>query len=588
MDHFTSKLGSTDRNPQERNSGMKQMMSLPGVVRALGSEALNPAKLYSELTGRPFTYCTTVNDLQITGYDVVLCATAHLSASLMHKLYVEGDSPAPGLICAPNEQKLAQVCQKHVLRLTQSPAPPKRIFLYPTLDFPAQESGIDIVLSGTSQDRILCDVSSGASVLSIVGHSDGIDLSLSARQFACPFFDDFSASNDELSVPCQVLGKCVKFPAQPSIAEAREMGLLAPLAKLRADVAIIFGCYVLKVRDGTINPAYGLAPALLQKADFGALITTWRKEFYGGWPHLGTLVNQICAGTMVGLAVRDFNRSAVAQQYGVNLCVMGDPCYVLAPNSQFTRLPEPAADPVAKQGIVPSGGLSEHSEIMLLKDAAAAAPQISRLFDRDKAGVLIAALSSYANNGNSQKHAIGKIESAHLDLLRASPWLDKYFAHLCSFRETSEKETCPHCMAPARALWMNFPKHGARPRRILRCAACDDVSNLPEGWNASIDLADIDQNRVLLTGLPEGSQLQVSLTSFWGSLYDSFTPPAPNSCQALISLPDNLPAMPIYGWVLIARGLEIGAVSFRIRKHLSGNYSSPHSVRIQLPPVLQP
>lgn len=556
---------------------MDQIIVLPGVVRGLGHDASAAAAFYANLTGRPYQLHVSVDDLETNSHDVVVCSTAQLTVALIHKLFVTGDARgAPGLICAPNAADLMEVCRQQALRfIRRQHTPPKRVFLYPTLDFESTEKDTDVILSGLASERVLPAVSSGASVLSIFGHSDGIDLSLSARHFACPFLGN-PAPDKDFGAPCQSLGKCVKFPTMPSIAEAEQKGWIVPLSGLRADVGVIFGCYVLKVADGTIDPAHGLAAALLRQSDFGVLITTWRKEFYGGWNHLAGLVNDICSGTMVGLAVRAFNRSAAALQYGVNLCVVGDPCFTLEPNSAFTTLPTVESDAVANEYSPKSNGASDSCEITLLRDAARAAPQVSRLLDKTKADAVLSALSSCTTEagGPAQARLIRQSEEALLELLRTSPWLDKFFGRFCKLQEVNEHEVCPACLGPARSFWMAFPQQKAKPRKILRCSSCDDISSLPLGWNIEVDVTRLPMGEVSLTGVPRGAQLLVSLTSFWGSLYDSFRLPDADGESLLVRLPKDLPAMPIYAWILIAHRFEIGSIGFRLRKLTSGRYST--------------
>jgi len=40
---------------------------------------------------------------------------------------------------------------------------------------------------------------------------------------------------------------------------------------------------------------------------------------------------------------------------------------------------------------------------------------------------------------------------------------------------------------------MAFTEYAAKPRKILRCACCDDVSDLPAGWDVTPDFGQIGE-----------------------------------------------------------------------------------------------
>lgn len=566
---------------QESTRGVEQITTLPGVVRGLGPEAAPAAELYARLTGRPHQQYESLDELDTACHDVVICSTAHLSTRLMHKLYSDGDSDGvPGLICAPTGKELEEVCYRQAARFAQKPpTPPKRVFLHSGLFFDTMEKGTDVMLSGIAHDRVLTEVSSGASVLAICAHSGGHAFPLTARTFACSIAES-TAPDDEFGIPCQETGKCDKFPSMPTIAEAREKGWLVPLTTMRAEVALLYICCVLRVSDGTVDPKHALASALLRQAEFGVLITTWRPEVFGGLPYMNGLINDICAGTMAGVAVRSFNNSPAGKRFSVKLCVIGDPCFVLTPNSAFETLPEGKSGPIPADVFRLKGEWSESSEIALLLDAAADAPKRYRRYDGAKAEALVAALSAYPNptQSTSGQDGIQDISCALLELLRSAPRLDKFLDPYCVMGNIKEDEICPGCLAPARSFWMAFPKYGARPRRALRCAACDEISNMPAGWDVRLDMSRLQEGEVSLSGVPPGARVIASLMTFLGSLHESFDVPISDDNRAFISLPEQLPPMIINGWMLIVLRAEIACVGFRLRKHSDGSITTPRSV----------
>jgi len=110
----------------------------------------------------------------------------------------------------------------------------------------------------------------------------------------------------------------------PSIDDAQRKGWIVPLTALRAEVGIILGCSMLRLRDGVIDPAYGFAAAMLRQADFGVLVTTWRMEIIRD---VNSLINDICSGTMVGVAVRAYNTSPMANRLKSQPLLVGGPLF---------------------------------------------------------------------------------------------------------------------------------------------------------------------------------------------------------------------------------------------------------------------
>jgi hypothetical protein len=98
-------------------------------------------------------------------------------------------SGLPGLIFAATPALLEDVCRCQISKLRSGrKVNPQRIFIYPTLNFSSFSRGLDIFISGQEATRdLLPQLASGASILSIVGHSDGISLDISHRSALCPF-----------------------------------------------------------------------------------------------------------------------------------------------------------------------------------------------------------------------------------------------------------------------------------------------------------------------------------------------------------------------------------------------------------------
>lgn len=559
--------------------------ALQGAVIGIGSEAIAASKLYAHLTGRPYRSCTSVNDVSASCDDVVICNTSELTAHLMYNLYVQRDpAVSPGLIFAPTKQGLEELCFKQAAKLHTPRTQPKRVFLHPLLDYPAIERGVDMFLSGMQPlDRIMAGLSTRASILSIFAHSDGIDLQLANRTYLCPFFDPASripSMDAAQSGPrCQVLGECTKAPHNPDMPTALREEWIVPLQTLRADIGIVIGCSVVRLQDGMIDSSYNLAGGILRQADFGAVVTTWRGDFARqDGAQVNSLINDLCSGMRVGRAVAAFNNSQIARDYGLKLCVLGDPCYSIQPDAAFTRLPEPKTASLAKGRERSFSSLP--SERVLVAEAINRSLHMNPAFDHVQGQALASKLScSGPQTGTAGEGALDRsLDVALLDFLSRAPWLSAFFIDFTEVGNSTEHSVCPVCSAPARSCDFSFPMHAAGARHIIRCASCGDILDAPCEWRLALNLERIEKGFFSVSGIPAGSQIKVSLLNLHGLLYQAYSWPAPEGDHCEFRLLDNIPPVPLLCRVLIANSLRVGSISFRVRRLPDGTYrATPRS-----------
>jgi hypothetical protein len=544
------------------------VIQLPGVVYGLGKGAANAARVYSELTGRDYKLCDNYDRIPAGRNDLVVCTTAHLTPHLMHHLYVSGDTTgAPGLIFGPTTNDLEGICARQAARFVRKRLRPStRVFLFPLLDFAAVERDGDLFLSGAQPvDGLIQALSSNSAVLFLVTHSDGIDFALSRRVYACPFSSP--AKSGELEPACQVLDRCRRFtPLNRTVAQAWEAGTLVPLTVLRAEIVILLGCSIVRLRDGILDPAYGVSSALLQQAEFSTLVTTWRNEFVpsDGFPY-NTLINDLCAHSQVGVAVSRFNDSDFARELGSNLCVIGDPCFVLTADQVFRNLPtsseERGSVSIQAERVTRSG----NEQADLLRDATARAARRSRCFSEKKAKDLIAKLWTHgiATSNSAETPEASDLDLALLDFLGSSP----FFEHFCAdFRimTTSERGICPSCFAPARVFFLAFPAYQVKPCRLFRCACCSDCI-LPEDWQVSLDLKLLAERLVRISGIPRGAKVLFCITDIYGledPAYRELGSPVADDGIFVFRIPDQLPRLPMRCNIIVVHQLQFGCIGF--------------------------
>ena len=554
----------------ERTPGV---LSLPGTVWAFGSEAVKASELYGSLTGRPHQTCENLKELtNVSGNDVVLCTTRYLTSSFMHSLCIHGDRIGmPGLICAPSESALEEVCRQRIRQIVQKrPNSNRRVFVYTSLDFKMASRGSDIHVSrAQSRETLPALLSSGADVLSIFGHSNGIDLALPDRQFACPFVTA-SAATDLLSPPCQSEGICLRFQNRPTIEAAREAGGVVPLSILRAQILFLASCGVVKVHDGCVDPSYGLAAALLRFADFGVLITTWRTEVtIPGC--FNSLINDLSSGMQAGQAVHRFNTSDVGKELGSSLCVVGDPCFALSNGDPFHPIPTLGADH-AKESAARLEGPKHKAELLRLF--------VLRAHSCDpKVGIPLA--EKLKTVGNSALHSpltdiseFSNIDSEVLDFFGADPHFAKLFGELAHVDQVDENGICGSCLGPARIFAISFPGYDVKPLRLVGCPCCEDSSILPLGWSLRLNVADLKDGIVSVEGVPEDAQIRLCLSNVWKESALYFIWRRDGTQLPPFRIPKWIPNIPFECRILVARRLELASIGFNLRLLPDGKYAT--------------
>jgi hypothetical protein len=569
----------------QRQYFMGTALDLPGTVYAIGSDAIAASRTYAELTGRDCRNWNSASEVIASGDDVIVCTTRNLTPALMNQLYVEAQGGAvPGLICADNGADLADICGRTAAKMGEPPPDEReRVFICARLPFTSGRTGGDIVVGGLeSIENLLPVLGLGASVMVITGPSNGFALALSMRQCACPFLD--SRSEESRLVPvCQTSGRCTAFPVKPTIADARKKNWIVPLSQLRAEIGILYSCNVLRLQDGIFDPAYGLASRALLHSQFGAIVTTWRTEIGPiTGVHLNGLVNDICRGISVGMAVGEFNGSDFATRFGVKLCVLGDPLFALAPEQHYVQLSVPSVTTVAPTVAlsIPEGSDSTTAELHLLRSAVAYTIQANKYYDTQKGEALAAQLLTYASTLAAVPDKDKRDLFFHLDtelsqFLSASPFLDSFFEPFFSIEDMSEKATCPSCLAPARDFRAQFSLVHSRSLHVIRCACCYDSKCLPSNWDVQLMLNRINEGIIEISNVPAEAVVSVCLLVHPSrELHKAYPWPSSGGEWPPFELPKPDISTAFYCHILIARHLLVGSLGFKLRGSRAGWESS--------------
>jgi hypothetical protein len=275
---------------------------------------------------------------------------------------------------------------------------------------------------------------------------------------------------------------------------------------------------------------------------------------------------------MAGIAVHSFNCSPLAHRLGMKLCLLEDPCFAIVPNENFVPLDVPFLKTSPTERSVSPTTMANPiaNEANLLREAIADLTLHDRRFDASKAGSLEAALLSYlecyeeAGQLTEDEKLIG-LDAALLDYLSTFPVLAILFDAMINPGTVSEDGICPTCDAPARTLCVTFPRHGAKPHKIIRCACCFDSSNLPLDWQIKLDLSRISEKTLSISGVPEGAQILICLNIIPTTLLHAAYPwSSLNGHWPSFTIPEQKTAAPLCCQLVIARRLEIGTLGFKL------------------------
>lgn len=304
-----------------------------GMVVGVGEITHSAAELYGYLTGRKVICVSSPVELQAEwSVAVVLVDARFMTDSLMDQVngFRSASQICPGLIVGAGQRELEISAKRAALTLALSGQKRgARTFVLPTMDVAALNlPGSDTAGADSKPETMLEKLANGASLLAMVAHTSGLMIRLTGIVNFCGLYDrkaDFP--NPPL---CQMINRCAKFGDLPLIPAAKQKGRLKRLSAIRAEIFILYGCYVLRIDDEVIDPRYNLGIELGLHANIGCCITTWRMSREQLAPDMLPLVNDLSDGVSVGEAVARYNNRKSVREQGDSLCVLGDPEYSIA------------------------------------------------------------------------------------------------------------------------------------------------------------------------------------------------------------------------------------------------------------------
>jgi hypothetical protein len=296
-----------------------------GFVAALGAEAVHAGRLYAHLTGRSCVEASSLDDLsRLESVDVLVTLSRAITPPLLRWLSgprPSGEGRATGLVFGPTEADLLR--QTLLSSAHAELAGTRRLSELVTIDatVPRARAGAAHVLLGGNAD---CEETRravrAADVLTVSGHSDGVDAQLGPFVL-CPM--DRPAEASDGRVPQCVGTKHCQRVDLP-VSDALGSGRLVSPDEVRAPVLILGACTAFRAEGGPVATRWTFAHRLHRSEYVAAICATWSVIF--GTPG-GTirLSHEIAQGRPVGEALERFREGERRDATGFDMVLLGDP-----------------------------------------------------------------------------------------------------------------------------------------------------------------------------------------------------------------------------------------------------------------------
>ena len=301
-----------------------------GAVVALEDECMDNARLYAHLTRRRFLRLAHESKLAIVpDLEVVVCSADRLTARLLEALYGDERSIAPGIIYGDSNVNLRQ---QVLLRSAMTYWVPE----YPGEHVKLTTRTVDEAAGDTAWARHA--ISRGASILSILTHSDGLDAKITQGVVACPLREPPLVEASR-SPRCSRSGWCYRL--ERAVRDAESTNRLWGASDFRARLLIWSTGYGILDPAAPLDRRWSIVHQLASNPRVGALLARWRGSF--GHGPIGEMVARIAEGWTLGAAIAEYNRAGGVRATAALWALIGDP-NLIAPASRSIDMPESGND----------------------------------------------------------------------------------------------------------------------------------------------------------------------------------------------------------------------------------------------------
>ncbi len=446
-------------------------------VVGFGQGTAEAASLYAQLTGRSFAGVVTPKEVERIRPSVVVCFARDASEPLFRALsqLPRGSNTASlaGVIFGRDELEL----YRNVLRFSaakylssNSSIGVSRADVLARIPFDEALISEERVVTGQSaaSPEVSHALESGADLLFISSHGDGVDVQLSTEATLCRT-PQARPSAGTRAPRCVLTGHCHRHHV--AIDEAAKRGNLQPAAGIQARMLVADICSGVLDHSAPVSPEFRLIDALVSEACIGAIVSTWKIGISNTERSLA-LSDLFASSATPGEALAIWNTRSATERLGNSYCLIGDPDLRLTPTSTWS-LPSQAQD-----SIVPVLSNSRDYITWCLEH------EVQQLQDDDVRACLVEAIDAIKSN------ELSRIEKLLCQSVAAlGNWTRIWIAHsrIHDLEETSS--TCGSCGDLATSLRFDL---GGYKRDVAICARCGIVLDAPAGKSAAKLQVDMD------------------------------------------------------------------------------------------------
>jgi hypothetical protein len=470
-------------------------------VVGLGPSSVRAGRLYAHLTGRRFEYARDAKEAFHDGAPaVIVLAGPPPDARLLRMASVGATSPSvTGLIYSQDAVRLRrQVLVRAAAASLCGDVDLPRVDVSPLSPIGRIESDGHVIVGGqASTDETVAALSSGAAVVNVFGHSDGVD-ALGGPVVVCARAGRPDDTRLRRRPRCHLTGECHRLEMPVDAALASPM-IMRP-EQVAARVLVWHTCLGVMPSNWTVDPRLGLGVRFLDSPSVGAMVTTWAIGPLRP-SQTANLAELLTAGHTVGEALAACESHKLPGPT-MRLCLLGDPRVRAVPSVPTPAEPEPyRVTPASVTVAARPGGY----------DALGFA---GRLLVRSGDAVA-AALRSY-EQADASTESTAQLQAAIVGWLTTGSWTGWLASWTAAAKIIARDErACQICGAPTDTYVGDLGPGGVR--RCTTCHGCNAIADVPIESTAS--LAVVRPRHVRLHGWrpsrPWAGALTVSSSAAW-------------------------------------------------------------------------
>ncbi len=444
-----------------------------GTVFSLVPSGARAGALYAHLTGRTFVELSDARCLPTAFEDDVLFMPPELVTGETVDHIVAARGPMPGIVSGADlDELLLQTRIRSVTPMTRGTPRPLYVSAEPPASFGRLALGEQLIrIGGIAAERTMREgLGSGAAVLVLATHADGVDASLGPLVL-CP-----SRSWTRSAAPrpprCVQEDRCFRLGIP--LAQMKASGPLVTPESIAARVFVLGVCWGANLSSTTVGRGWTLLPALLANPRIGALVAA-SGIYLPCRDDLEELTLRMSASGTVGAGLREFVDAQAHRGGDTRFVLFGDPrTPVPAAVGEHLERARAGAPRRASPACHPAQQCSPLTFLATYLDAVRSAAPTTLSERLQLADQRMAELSSSATYGVDR---IGALQAALCELQCAlGPSLVHNWAPLCDGpRRRLAAGHCAHCGAVTEG--HELCSSAGWSRRIWRCANCGVVAD---------------------------------------------------------------------------------------------------------------